>query len=150
MTGDDDAPQGAFASLLDSAGNILARFLGNALQAFTSADVRYPFRGFGNWYDPAADRGDNRPTTVTVDATVYGQNGNAGSVLLHVDDDGDDANDAKFAVAATRASGLTTNPDMMAEGSVTVPIPAGGQYKIVNQADPTGNNAIQDVREVAK
>jgi len=115
-----------------------------ALDEPASGDVRYPSRFFGSWYQPSTER----PVEVMIDAHAESGGATAGSVWLRVDDNGDGAHDVTFAIAYAKASGLTTNPNVHDEGSTTVTLPPGGQYKIVNASDPEGGNSILDVREV--
>lgn len=147
MSGDDDAPQGAFASLLDSAGDILTRFLGNALQSFESGDVTYHDYTFGDGWRMVSS---TRPVEITVPAQAVGENGNQGRVTLQIDDNGDGSFDKILGVAHAQASGLASNPRVEDEGSATVTLPPGGQYQVVNQDDPAAANSVFNIREVAK
>jgi hypothetical protein len=150
MTTDGDAPQGAFASLLDSAGDILQRFLGHALHVPTADEVRYPNRSFGDWNTPADERGDDRPTQVLVEVSLVATDGRSAHVQVALDDDGDGGIEKRISVGQAQIYGLTTNPNLNQIATVTFDLPPSGSYRIDNQDDPNDGNDVLDVREVQK
>jgi len=96
--------------------------------------------GFDSWRTPNS----NNPVLVQIALTVGGEGITTGTINVDVDEDG--GTTADYSWTLETATGLTGS--ITTDRSVTMFVPAGGSYQVRNTSDPTGNNAIINVREV--
>jgi len=94
--------------------------------------------GFGNWTVPNS----NSPTLVTVRGSTETDGSTAGVIQYQVDESGGTTPDYTgiLALAGEEAGSGFSSP-----GDVTLPIPAGGAFRVVNAQDPNAGNVVFDV-----
>jgi hypothetical protein len=95
--------------------------------------------GFGSWTTADA----NKPVLLSVAAAVATTAGNPGEIQIEVDEDGGTTADYDLGVAFVDP---TLGDGSVLANDVTVPLPAGAQFRLVNTSDPTGGNNITEVR----
>lgn len=96
--------------------------------------------GFGMWRQVSSER----PGEVSIDATAQTDGSTEGKIIVEVDESGGTSADYSLTVVNSTA-GFSGGTDV--EGSTSVKLPPGAQYRVVNTSDPNGSNQIDTVRE---
>lgn len=108
-------------------------------------EERTPTPGFGEVVTPNTER----PTTVLATVHMQSTSGSTAQVDVEVDQGGGWTLAAPLSVTAT-AGALTSPPDVSAQEAVKIDVPPGGDYRIVNNADPAGGNSVVKVLEATR
>lgn len=117
--------------------------IGAGLSASDYTDVTADV-SFGTARTPSTNEATHVIATVAIEST----GGNEGRVDFDLDTGGGGRTVAQFGVQSTSGA-LTGAPDSRDKQSITVIVPSGTSYTLVNALDPAGTNAIVSVEEMS-